>query len=314
MKVSEFIGHGAEVEHLMRSVQAGRIVHACILAGPQGGGKRSLAEILVGAALCASPEKEKRPCGFCPACKRVAAGTHPDILNIRPEGKSIGVEAVRAMIQFLSTKPYEGGCQAVVVEQAEKMTPSAQNALLKTLEEPSGEAMVLLLTDAPGALLSTIRSRCRLVRIPRLTGEMCSRALTQKGISQEQADFYAALSQGSVGRALEMMEDAGYLALREKVYRSLSALKDAASVAEAASGIVPEAARAQEILEIFELAARNRLAAEAGLPLLAPEPCALALDGQAMLSGVLRLRQMLSSNVSWPAALERYYFSILEER
>lgn len=174
MLLEEFEGCGPEIEHLMRSVRAGRIVHAYLLAGGRGCGKRTLARMLAQGLLCeAAPEE--RPCGHCPACKRFLGGH----ASRRARGFAEGALHWRgrgARTDRLSgRRPYEGGWHIAIIERADKMTPSAQNALLKTLESPPEDTVFFLLTDAPGALLSTVRSRLRLVRVPPLGAQRFAR-------------------------------------------------------------------------------------------------------------------------------------------
>ena len=313
MKISEFAGYGDKMEQLMRSVQAGRIVHALLFVGPHGSGKRTMARLFTQAMVCAS---ERRPCGVCPACKRFLAGSHPDVHTVRPEKKSIGVDEVRALIDALALRPYEGGRHIAIIEQAEKLTPSAQNALLKTLESPSGDCMFFLITDAPGALLSTIVSRCQTVRFSDLSVEECARVLEGRGIEPARAAQLAGMAQGSVGRALEIDGDGDFHALRERVIASLEALRVRADVAGAAAALEEDKGREGEMLDVMELWARDLMAVQSGAaPYQAAETSRLQrskLDGSALLKGVLLARMQLGSNVSWPNALENMYFNLAD--
>lgn len=313
MKLSEFVGYGDKMEQLMRSVQAGRIVHALLFVGPHGSGKRTLARLFAQAMVC---QGERKPCGVCPACKRFLAGSHPDIHVVKPEKKSIGVDEVRELIDALALRPYEGGRHIALIEQADRLTVAAQNALLKTLESPTGEAMFFLITDAPGAMLPTILSRCQTVRFSDLSVEDCARVLEGRGIDPVRARELAGLSQGSVGRALEIDGDGEYRALREKVLQSLEALSGRASVAGAAAPLEEDKGLEGDMLDIMELWARDLMALQSGAePYQSGDADRLRkskLDGRALLKGVLLARMQLGSNVSWPNALENLYFELID--
>lgn len=313
MKLSEFAGYGDRMLQLMRSVQAGRIVHALLLAGPHGSGKRTVAGLIAQSLVCQGAEK---PCGACPACKRFLAGTHPDVKYVRPEKKTLGVDQIRALIEALALRPFEGGRHIAIIEQADRMTPAAQNALLKTLESPTGEVLFMLITDAPGAMLPTILSRCQTVRFRDLSVEDCARVLVSRGVAPERAAMLAGMAQGSVGRALEIDGDADWLALRQKVIASLEALRDRAGVAAAAMPLEDEKGGETAILDVMELWARDLMAVQGGAePYQKNEIERLRrcrLDGRALLKGVVDARMRLGSNVSWPNALESLYFGLLE--
>lgn len=312
MKLSQFAGYGEKMEQLMRSVKAGRIVHALLFVGPHGTGKRTVANIFAQALLC---KGEDRPCGICPACKRFLAGSHPDVKIVRPEKKSIGVDEIRNLIDALSMQSYEGGKQIAIIEQAEKMTPSAQNALLKTLESPTGDVLFFLIADTVGGLLSTILSRCQTVRFSELSVEECAKVLEERGIEPERAKLLAGLAQGSVGRALEIDQDGDYFELREKVIKSIESLKNRASVAGAAAPLVDQKGMENGILEIMELWARDLMAVQAGNApfesgdLMRLKQC--RINGRRLLKAVVKLRMQLASNVSWANALETTYFGLI---
>ena len=296
----------------MRSVQAGRIVHALLFAGPHGSGKRTAARTFAQAMLCRGEDK---PCGVCPACKRFLAGVHPDVELVRPEKKTIRVDDIRVLLSHLSMKTYEGGPHIVIIEQAETMNANAQNALLKTLENPTGEAMFFLVTDAPGALLPTIVSRCQTVRFHDLSVEACAGVLEGRGIPPERAKTLAGLAQGSVGRALELDADGEYPALRERVLASLESLRDAAGVAAAAAPLEASKEDDGQVLGIMEAWARDLMATQCGAtPYMAGELERLRrcrLDGEVLLKAVLEARQQRASNVAWNNVLENMYFRLI---
>ncbi|MDQ2077997.1 DNA polymerase III subunit delta' [Marinimicrobium sp. ABcell2] len=137
--------------------------HALMLAGPQGIGKRHLAEALAQRVLCLSPASGTA-CGKCRACDLMKAGTHPDITWLEPEepGKAIKIDSVRALIQTLGQTAQQGGYKVVIVDPAEAMNANASNALLKSLEEPAENTLLILISHTPSAVMPTIRSRCQM--------------------------------------------------------------------------------------------------------------------------------------------------------
>ena len=286
----------------MRSVKAWRIAHAFLLSGPHGTGKRTCANYLTQTILCASPQA---PCGQCPACKKVLAGLHPDVHVVGEEEKSISVDTIRALRDQLALRPFEADRHIALIPRADRMTAQAQNALLKTLEEPAGGNVFFLLTDQPGAMLPTIVSRCRRLRFSPVSVEACAEILAEKGV------------QGAVGRALEIAGDEDYLPLREKALSSLKALSGGkAGVARAISFLgegKSAAARAPEWLEILEVVARDLMAREnGGTPY--GDTGDLKLDGRALLLGVMETRKLAASNVSFLAALEKMYLALTGSR
>ena len=162
-----------------------------------------MAELFARAVLCRG-EADSRPCDACPSCKKSLSGIHPDVHSLAPEKNSIRVDAVRELNAALGMAAYEGGRKIAIIQRADCMTPSAQNALLKNLEEPTGETLFFLLTESPGALLPTIVSRCLQVRFRCLEVEDCAAVLARRGVQADRAHLLAALAQGSVGRALEI--------------------------------------------------------------------------------------------------------------
>jgi DNA polymerase-3 subunit delta' len=139
----------------------GRLPHALLLAGPAGVGKRRFANALANYLLCLEPTAAGA-CGACRACKLVAAETHPDMVWIAPEetSRAVKIDQIRALTDFVGKTAQMGGKKIAVIEPAEAMNTNAANALLKNLEEPAGDTHLILVSDAPGRLLPTIRSRC----------------------------------------------------------------------------------------------------------------------------------------------------------
>ncbi len=155
-------------QRLFQQCELQQLPHALLLAGPPAVGKRRFAAALVAMLLCRQPAASGLACGACRSCLLRIAGTHPDAHWVAPEdaGKIIKIDQVRAVVNFVAQTAQQGGRKVIVVEPAEAMNRSAANALLKTLEEPAGDAFLVLITDAPGRLLPTIRSRCQRLDFP----------------------------------------------------------------------------------------------------------------------------------------------------
>jgi DNA polymerase-3 subunit delta' len=153
-------------QQMATALEQGTLAHAWLLQGTQGIGKHLLAEHLSQLMLCAAPQHDQ-PCGQCRSCQLIAAGTHPDKVLLEPEeaGKPIKIDAVRDLVTQLQLTPQVAKRKIVLVDPAEAMNVNAANALLKTLEEPPGAAILLLISHAPGRLLATIRSRCQKLQI-----------------------------------------------------------------------------------------------------------------------------------------------------
>ncbi len=312
MKLSDFAGLDAKMEHLMRSAQAGRIVHALLFSGPRGTGKRSMARLFSQAVLCSGDGE--RPCGCCPACKKCAEDMHPDVHFVAPEKSTIKVEQIRELIERLSLASYEGGKKVAIIERADSMGESAQNALLKTLESPTGDVLFLLLTDVPGALLPTIRSRCLQLRFTCLSMEACAQVLLGRGLEENRARLLAALSQGSVGRALEMDADEGYLPLRRRVIDALEGMKKPGDVIRV-SGVCAEKDRQEQVLEIMELWARELMRVQnGGQSSVAEDMPRLRRSkycGSELLQRVMLARRQLAANLSWANVLDNMDFELV---
>ncbi len=213
---------------LWQRVQARRrsdqLPHALLLCGVAGLGKLRFANALAHSLVCAQPNAQGIACGTCSPCRLFLAGSHPDILRVAPEeeGKSISIEQIRALRELNALSSYGGGHKLVVIEPAERMTMAAANALLKTLEEPSGKTLIMLVTMRPSSLPATVRSRCQ-----RLDFTVPARAAGAAWLQQhlgactaQDAAAVLALAQGAPLRALQLHED-GALEQRAKLLADL---------------------------------------------------------------------------------------------
>ena len=203
----------------------GRLPHALLLRGPEGVGKYRFACRLLAALLCEGPAHGDHPCGECRGCRLIAAGSHPDLHELLPlEGKQqIGIDQVRSLIQRIGLTSQYGGRKAVVVAPAERMTRAAANTLLKTLEEPPGDALFVLVAHRAGALPATIRSRCQMVDFPVPDTDAARIWLAAELDSLEAAETALRLAHGAPLNARLLATD-DRLATREAILEDLERL------------------------------------------------------------------------------------------
>jgi len=212
-------------QFLQESRQQGRLPHALLLTGPQGLGKGQFATLFAQSLLCQSNDADAMPCGQCRYCQLYQAGSHPDVSLVSPlEGKkAIAVDQIRALGQFMALKSQYAGHKLVVINPAEAMNINASNSLLKTLEEPSTETVLLLVTRLPAQLPATIRSRCQEVCFG--TGAIAdSRAwLTQQLPAATDIDLLLSLADGAPLRAVQLADE-GLLEQRQALFDGLGQL------------------------------------------------------------------------------------------
>ena len=307
---------------LWRDFLNGRMASAVLLIGESGVGKRTFARLLAQAILCRSTEAdEKKPCGECRDCRRFLSRTHPDALFPAPlaKEKAIKIDALREMIDTLSRHSLEGGRRVVVIENAEKMTPQAQNCLLKTLEDGAEDTYFLLTCDVESAILPTIRSRCRCVRVQPWEPEKIRQALLKRGIPDDRAQALSVYCEGSLGRALQMQEDASYWQARETVKRSFLSVRGTSSLPAAAQVLKDQKDNGDRLLDILEQEIRALLHADTlGASDRADDfPPAWQNASPAslrkILEAVLTARRWKNANVGWAALSEGLMQTISEE-
>jgi DNA polymerase-3 subunit delta' len=208
MAFRDVSGHRRMVGLLARAIARDSLTPSLILAGPEGVGKRLIAVAIAQMLNCARRDAQDA-CGECHACVRIARGGHADVLIVEAgESGAIKIEQVRAAIDSAVYRPFEGRRRIAIIDGAEALTPQAQNALLKTLEEPLPASVFVLVTSTPDALLPTVRSRCAQLRFARLEIADVAAVLERSHrFSHADAMKAAAASDGSVSRALELQAD-----------------------------------------------------------------------------------------------------------
>ena len=209
MPFAQIAGHRRLLQLTARAAGRGTLPPALVFGGPEGVGKRRAAVALAQIVNCAAPAGAADACGVCASCTRIARGVHPDVLIVEPgDSGSIKIDQVRDVIERSVYRPFEGRRRVVIVDEADAMASEAQNALLKTLEEPPASSMFVLVTCRPDVLLPTVRSRCQRLRFGRLSAaEVASVLERDHGYAPDAARAAAAAADGSVGRALEGSSD-----------------------------------------------------------------------------------------------------------
>ncbi|HUS14380.1 MAG TPA: DNA polymerase III subunit delta' C-terminal domain-containing protein [Chloroflexia bacterium] len=332
------IGQPAAVALLQQAATTGHPAHAYLLAGPPQVGKATLARVFAQALLCqgdpaALDGPAVVPCGRCAACRRIARGTYPDVdwyslarQAAEPEqqgrvNKDLSIATIRAILNSLSLRPYEGRWRVVVLEDADALSLAAANALLKTLEEPPPYAVLVLLAADPGSLPQTIVSRVQLVPLRPAGRAAVAEALRAQGIAEPDVTLLAALSGGRIGWALETAAHPERLAERAALLDVLAALPTAdlparfAFAAELAARFSTDRAGVYDTLVQLALWWRDLLVVRAGCPNLvhnadriaalqaAAPPFSLA-QLRAFLAALAATQEQLEQNVSPRLALE----------
>lgn len=273
MSWNELIGQPLATRVLRGAVASGRIGHAYLFLGPAGVGKRDAGRILAKALICESPPAPGESCDRCRSCRKIDAGTHPDLLQVEPHGKQIRLPQITnrkeesekvghtPVRSFLALRPGEGKRKVVIIGQADLLNTEAANALLKSLEEPPDYAVLVLVSENPAGILPTIRSRCQPVSFPPAPLPLVAEALAAEGMPPEQAQLLAALSGGAVGRARELVQDADLARRRMEMQQLLEGLAnwDDGTLLERAEGLEKRKEEVPELLDLLLLWLRDAL-------------------------------------------------------
>lgn len=223
----EIIGHEQIIEHLKNAIKLDKVSHAYILNGPEGSGKMMLAEAFATALQC--EKKGTEGCMECHSCKQAASHNQPDIIYITHEKpNTISVDDIRKQInQDIGVKPYSSPYKIYIVDEAEKMNQQAQNALLKTIEEPPSYAVIMLLTTNADLFLPTIISRCIQMNLKSVPNDKIKEYLMKNyQIPDYQADICTAFAQGNVGRSVQLAVSEHFTELKNSAVQLMMRIKD----------------------------------------------------------------------------------------
>lgn len=222
MSFQDIVGHKTAINILKDELRTKRINHAYLFVGVEGVGKKLIAFQFARAYNC--QEIIGDSCDSCLICQKINHFNHPDVqlLGIEEDEKVIKIEQIRQLQKEIIYKPYESDKKIYIIEDADKMTLEAANCLLKTLEEPPEFAVIILLAKETNKLLPTIVSRCQLLNLRGISRILIKEEIVKKGVSEKEADIYAGIAEGSIGKAITLAEDEEYLNTREHVFSFLS--------------------------------------------------------------------------------------------
>ena len=218
----DVVGHKDILKYISSAVENNRVSHAYILNGERGSGKKMLANLFAMTLLCETGDNE--PCGKCHSCKQAESGNHPDIIRVTHEKpNSISVDDIRTQVNnTVDIKPYQGPYKVYIIPQADMMTPQAQNAILKTIEEPPSYAVFLLLTENAETLLPTIRSRCVMMKLRNIKDQLVKKYLMEQlEVPDYKADVCVAFAQGNMGKAIMLANSEYFNEIKEEVVHLL---------------------------------------------------------------------------------------------
>ncbi|MBO5930012.1 MAG: DNA polymerase III subunit [Clostridia bacterium] len=268
MGFDELYGHASVKRTLQKMLLAGHIANSYVFEGPAGVGKRLCAALFAKALLCESIAPETAPCGTCSSCTKVASGNHPDIIRVKKaeDGASIGVDEVREQIlSEVYLKPYLAARRVVVIGEGDLLTESAQNALLKVLEEPPDYITFIICVTGKDKLLETVLSRsCVMTFFPLAREDVLRYLKTQ--FDEQKASLAAGISQGSIGGALVFLQDENGEKLFEDSIAHLMSLKqDAAIVREVSNFLLEERERIDGVCNYMMTFLRDCIFVKSGL-------------------------------------------------
>ncbi len=207
----EIIGHKKQIDMFLTASQNGRLHSSYLFVGQSGIGKKRVAMYLAMMLSCLKNGGKDYPCGECASCRKIEAGTHPDVavLSLLEDKSWISIDQVRDMISGLQYRALSGGYNVRIIDDAHLIKEDAANSLLKVLEEPPANTVIILVTPAPRSLPGTILSRCLLVNFGVFPDDVIKKEIQKFSLTDEESDIVVSLAMGSLGKALEMAADRG---------------------------------------------------------------------------------------------------------
>jgi DNA polymerase-3 subunit delta' len=321
MPYTGILGQDNCIALLSRTLATGKSAHAYLFEGIEGCGKKLTALAFIEAVFCGGTEG----CGHCPSCRKISSGRHPDLHLVEPDGAYIKIDQIRELQRELAFRPYEATKKACIIDGAEKLNPAAGNALLKTLEEPPGNALLILITSNPDGVLPTVLSRCQRLIFSALSEAAIDTILRERGSAPEAARIIASLAGGSMGKAIEIGEETALVERKgflEKVGAlSLGEITPLFAMAEELAG---DKENALELLGLLTAFLRDALLLRCGdgrvvntdlLPLVEQEAAQFSgVEIMERIGHVSECRRAITGNVNTRLALEVLLMRLAENQ
>jgi DNA polymerase-3 subunit delta' len=316
MNTGNIVGQSPLIAGMEQILAGGRIVHAYLFEGPAGSGKKTISGLFAQALLCEGPGE--KPCHKCIPCKQYESGNHPDVFWIRrlEDKTAISVDQIRELQSKVKVKPFQEGVRICFIDEAQLMNPQAQNALLKTLEEPPSHTLFFLLADNTSSLLPTIISRCQLFRIDSLSREDIAMLLNQRlSIGYEEGLTFAALSQGNPGQALALAGDEVFIGLREQLINGMNNA-GTPKILDLIGLFIEYKERVEDLFTVLQLWIRdiiilketedyNLIINRDQIPLLSKQVSYFTTEAlQVMIGSIEQSRKRLKSNTNYQLTIE----------
>ena len=326
-RFKDVVGHKDIIQYITNAIEQKKVSHAYILNGERGSGKKLLARLFAMTLQCESGESE--PCGKCKSCKQIESGNHPDVITLTHEKPgTISVDDIRSQINAdIQIKPYASQYKIYIIPGADMMTVQAQNALLKTIEEPPQYAIIFLLTENADSLLQTIRSRCVTLKLRNVKNTLIKKYLMeQMQIPDYQAEVCAAFAQGNMGKAIMLAGSEHFSDIKEEAIQLLKYINDMElpEIVSALKEISKYKLEITDYLDIMTIWYRDILLYKATkdvdkvvfsdqLRVIKQKAAKSSYEGiETILEGIEKAKARLKANVSFELVMELLLFTIKE--
>ncbi len=335
LNFSHIVGHEQILQHLKNAIGLRKISHAYIFAGEDGAGKNMIANAFAMAMQCEEMGQvdgthidQVNSCGNCKSCIQATSDNHPDIIRVTHEKVSIGIDDIRTQVNNdIQIKPYSSPYKIYIIDEAEKLTEQAQNALLKTIEEPPVYAVIILLTNNLNALLQTILSRCVTLKLKAVEKELIKEFLMQKyQVPDYQADLSTVFAQGNVGKAVKYASSGEFDELKKDALHLLKYIDEMElyEIIDALKRISDQKGLIYDYLDLMILWYRdvlmfkvtkdpNLLIYKSEYTDISKQASARSYEGiEKIIAGIEKAKVRLNANVNFDIAIELMLFTIKE--